>query len=105
MERKFDESNNIEYFEEIINNLRYTTHPAKVVPVAESKAKHSSGKTKTLYKTAKGNFFSFEFTGNYVNPKFTPMTPEEARLEWKSMPSQLYSHLDIFGFEEEVEDA
>jgi hypothetical protein len=104
MEIKSDEELGINYIEEIKDGVRFSTHPHKAIPIATHIARSASGKSKLLYKTLKGNYFTLDYHGNYTNVSFTPIPKPRAKELWKELTEHVVTYLIAFDEEEQVED-
>ena len=91
--------------ERVINGLRYDTEKAKVAATNRYWDGHNwdrHGRTRSLMKTPKGNFFVFNETRWQGEiDTITPVDIEQAKALYEELPVQEMDYQEAFGIEAE----
>jgi hypothetical protein len=89
----------------IINGMNYDTNTAEVVATDrywDGSNWDRHGRTQTLYKTKKGNFFMFyETRWQGERDRLEALSVEEAKIQYEELPEQEMDYLEAFGVDPE----
>jgi len=92
----------------VINKKSYDTDTAQVIATndfSDGTNKYNCGRTATLYRTKKGNYFSYHETcWQGEHDSITPLSIDEAIEQWEKMYDQRVEFKEAFP-DEKIEEA